>query len=577
MEFIDRVLRTIKKNDALKRFDENPQWLTNKFIINYRPYFDGCYPNEIVILSYVDNHFIDSDWRWAERYSATKNIDNEFKLLLKNGYIRVGTPEESMVKYLNTELKEIADRYGVKATRKADYIKKLAACSGVNLEGEISRRVYKLTDKGKTVLENSFQLLDFYSFLPNTELRVKQLWDFSEWIIENPNQDCIDKYVEVMSSESLDKISSMLFDRGRFSDAIEVCAIGIKNAISQPCECYFGFDNAIHICERIKEDYEKILRVGLISACQEKLVIDDNELREVLNGVFSRVKRQCALTDDVLCELVVLYKQENTEAAEKLIKNNISRLSEEKSQKEALEQERVSQITEEEKREIEAVLNKSQKAYFERMYKAAYDENKLRRIILSEELLADRGALLAICAIKHDSNKLNSITSIMRNINTEEWQRHKNNHKMGIGYQHICGISHAFYNVEDYSKNQGISDEQKAISFELLLSMLEGVREFCPDEVEDRIYYNRLEYCLTDELKNAFLLDVSERLKFLKDAGEVNLNSRAKKTEEVRKKHREQCHWLSRYCSFIKKFKDEALLEDFKNTVPKGFWEHHLD
>lgn len=364
--------QTINTNELSKADQKNTITETApSYHLRGIPDANGLYPSELVMLS-VAEKYKTSETNYPKYLVYDYEIPNPMKMLKDlqtRGFIRVGSPIETLSVLKVSELKSVASQLNLNGKNKKDEI--IAQLSKENenaLSKAITERVWKLTDAGQAEIKANPYIkffLDEHSY--NVAEVGVTLWTVNDAFIKNPkflyrdiifqqiNDQQNKAYLEFTTKRALGNMSTR-----RYCDCFRIMSLFIEEegtSYINAADYYFQYIyNIINIqagleliiCYKLKlatkdtknlaglinHFYDEIQlspfqRIELLRLIDE-LGISREEVREKMILSFERTNNKGIMTANEAADFVLLELSgdvdQSKDLAEKLAKNALKKI-----------------------------------------------------------------------------------------------------------------------------------------------------------------------------------------------------------------------------------------------------------
>lgn len=129
--------------------------------IYQRPLSSDLLPGDVILINWLENK--SSTREYPNYYESTYGINafERAQKLIREGYVRIATPKESLSSLRGVDLAKILEHYGLKKTgKKRELIDRLGESLTIQeIEKHIKERSYIITEKGKSVLDKYYYIL----------------------------------------------------------------------------------------------------------------------------------------------------------------------------------------------------------------------------------------------------------------------------------------------------------------------------------------------------------------------------------------------------------------------------------
>ncbi|MBQ7278806.1 MAG: hypothetical protein IJI85_03205 [Clostridia bacterium] len=261
-----------------------------------KPDANGLYPSELVMLS-VAEKYKTTETNYPKYLTNNYEIPNPLKMLkdLKaRGFVREGSPIETLSMLKLQELKTIASQLNIKGkAKREDIIAQLAKEDEKAVSEIVSERAWKLTNAGEAAIKANPYI---QYFLEGHNYNVSEvgvtIWTVNEDYVENPNRlyrDIIfrqlneqmnNAHLEFMAKKPLDSISTY-----KYCQCYRMMGLFIEEegkSYINAADCYFQY---------IYKNINIHAGLQLINAYKLKMTIKDTKsIGELYNRFYDDIK-----------------------------------------------------------------------------------------------------------------------------------------------------------------------------------------------------------------------------------------------------------------------------------------------
>lgn len=170
MGLLNALKKVLKKNEPKPKVTVKEPPIDTQVSINNEIEIDPVYikslsnglqPGEIILIDWIDGHYIDSSFPGYFEYKYGINTEKSASKLLDKGFISEATPIESLKSFKVPELKEVLKQNELKVSgKKQELIDRLSENLSENeISNYIDKKPLKITSKGQEALDEYYYIV----------------------------------------------------------------------------------------------------------------------------------------------------------------------------------------------------------------------------------------------------------------------------------------------------------------------------------------------------------------------------------------------------------------------------------